>query len=201
MLFLIALGCGIVVGRAAGGDLAGLTSVRVSWVGVPIGVGVAQLLIGRVPVGWHLWVVMVSLLIVGGWLVAQVVAGTQKSAFGLMAIGWAANAAVMALNSGMPVSGAALRSVGSSGEDVAVGHLYRHVPLTASTQLPWLADRLVVPHVGAIVSVGDFGILGGVALLAAGAVRGGRQFRCVDEWSSAPAEGSEEVSGPVSVSS
>jgi hypothetical protein len=81
----------------------------------------------------------------------------------LLALGFACNALVVALNGAMPVSPATLARAGITGfaEDP------RHELVHASTRLPWLGDVVPValPGLGQAVSPGDVLIAAGAGLL------------------------------------
>jgi Family of unknown function (DUF5317) len=70
---------------------------------------------------------------------------------------------VIAANRGMPVSAGALRSAGlSPAMDVAHGHLFKHVAMSGSTHLAYLADR--IPLLVGVLSAGDVVMLIGIAV-------------------------------------
>jgi hypothetical protein len=81
----------------------------------------------------------------------------------LLALGFACNALVVALNGAMPVSLATLARAGIDGfaEDP------RHELVDASTRLPWLGDVVPValPGLGQAISPGDVLIAAGAGLL------------------------------------
>ncbi|GAA2827766.1 DUF5317 domain-containing protein [Kribbella solani] len=83
---------------------------------------------------------------------------------GLLAVGFFANALVVALNGAMPVSLAALQRAGVGNAAITDP---RHELTHAATILPWLGDVVPValPHVGQAVSPGDVLIAAGAGLL------------------------------------
>jgi hypothetical protein len=91
--------------------------------------------------------------------------------FAVLLAGWLLNVVPMTLNDGMPVSAAAQRAVGEGGEAVDEGNLWKHVPATADTRAAWLGDVIPVAPLGAVISIGDVVLLGGVAGVVAAAVR------------------------------
>ncbi|MEV0798726.1 DUF5317 domain-containing protein [Kribbella sp. NPDC050281] len=83
---------------------------------------------------------------------------------GLLALGFFANAVVVALNGAMPVSPTALARVGIGTSVVTDA---RHELSDAATRLPWLGDVVPValPGLGQAVSAGDVLIAAGAGLL------------------------------------
>ena len=77
----------------------------------------------------------------------------------LIALGLAANAAVMAANGAMPVHPDALSALGHDGSALQRG---KHMVLDAGTRLPWLADIWAVPPIRSVISVGDLFIAAGL---------------------------------------
>ncbi len=90
----------------------------------------------------------------------------------LVLLGLVANALVIGLNGGMPVSGEAAAVAGLSGTPPAG----EHVPLTAETVLPALADVIPVPPIRSVISVGDILLAAGLFPLA-NHLLGGRRLR------------------------
>ncbi|TCC60618.1 hypothetical protein E0H73_19935 [Kribbella pittospori] len=83
---------------------------------------------------------------------------------GLLALGFFANAVVVALNGAMPVSPAALAHAGIGTSVVTDA---RHELSDVATRLPWLGDVVPValPSLGQAVSAGDVLIAAGAGLL------------------------------------
>jgi len=83
---------------------------------------------------------------------------------GLLALGFFANAVVVALNGAMPVSAHALARAGLDNSVVSDA---RHELSDAATHLPWLGDVVPValPGLGQAVSPGDVLIAAGAGLL------------------------------------
>jgi hypothetical protein len=52
------------------------------------------------------------------------------------------------------------------------GHLWKHVPATAETEVAWLGDVIPVAPARSVISVGDVFLLGGVGAVVAAALRG-----------------------------
>ncbi|MFK4089932.1 DUF5317 domain-containing protein [Kribbella sp. NPDC020789] len=86
----------------------------------------------------------------------------RRPGVGLLALGFVANAAVVALNGAMPVSAAALARAGLTFVPDP-----RHELVTPATTWPWLGDVVPValPGLGQAVSPGDVLIAAGAGLL------------------------------------
>lgn len=86
-------------------------------------------------------------------------------ALGLLAAGWLLNLAAIVPNGGMPVSLHAAREIGAPAHiDVTEGNLYKHVPASGETALPWLGDVVPVRALGSVISVGDVVMFLGLVL-------------------------------------
>jgi hypothetical protein len=138
-----------------------------------LGAAGLQLLGGRAPEGARPAVVAVSLALACAWLLCQ----RRHAASVLLAVGAAANTAVIAANGGMPVDSSALASVGRANLDVSNGFLYKHIPLDIGTRLAFLADRIPIPLERNVISIGDAVMAAGIALWVADAVAGWRAAR------------------------
>lgn len=86
-----------------------------------------------------------------------VVLNRQRPGMVLIGIGFLLNAAVILANGAMPVDPAAMEVLGVEG--VPPG---KHELLTERTLLPWLADRIPVPPIRTIISIGDLVIAAGL---------------------------------------
>ena len=182
LIFALAAVMGAVAGLVLGGRFAALAELRLRmpalvWaaLGMQLALGLAPL--RSLPGGLRFGLVVTSYAMVGAWLALNGVMGRavpMRASFGLLAAGWLLNLVVMVPNGGMPVSAAALAESGAPpGLDVEEGHLWKHVELSASTELPALADVVAVPALGGAVSVGDVVMVVGLAgAVAAGMVGG-----------------------------
>ena len=170
-LLVVALVPGLVAGWAVGGRLGRLAELHLRAPGVIFAAAALQLALVFAPTGLRPAGLIVSSVLVGVWLVLN--AGRRTPllavAVGLLALGWILNLAAMIPNRGMPVSGAAMASIGAPPEtDVADGSLYKHVAADRHTTLPWLGDVIPVRPLGAVVSAGDIVMAIGVALVLVG---------------------------------
>ncbi|HEX2274968.1 MAG TPA: DUF5317 family protein [Acidimicrobiales bacterium] len=171
-LFAIAVAVGLAAGYARGGRLGRLGQLRLRAPGLA-GLALAvQAGAGLVPTSRRFSLIALSYTLVGTWLVLNL--GRRQAALrlgvGLVALGCLLNGVAMVPHRGMPVSAAAMERAGfSSAEDVTDGHLFKHVPAGRPTPVDWLGDVVPVRPLGAVVSVGDFALLAGIAVcLAAG---------------------------------
>lgn len=182
LIFALAALMGAVAGLVLGGRFAALAEFRlrmpaVVWaaLGMQVMLGLAPL--RSLPEGLRFGFVVTSYAMVGAWLALNGITGRavpMRAAFGLLAAGWLLNLVVMVPNGGMPVSAAALADSGAPpGLDVEEGHLWKHVELSASTELPALADVVAVPALGGAVSVGDVVMVVGLAAAVAAGMVGG----------------------------
>lgn len=96
-----------------------------------------------------------SQALVVGWLVLN----RQHPGVGLVALGLALNAVVIAANGAMPVDPQAMRALGLGELQVPLG---KHTLLTDSTRLPWLADIFPLPPLRSIISIGDVVLAAGM---------------------------------------
>jgi hypothetical protein len=161
------------------GVAAGLTVRGRSTYGPPraipivIAAALVQLVGGRFEGRLRTAVIALSLLLALAWLLWQ----RRHAASVLLSVGALANAAVIAVNGGMPVDPYALAKVGRAGVDVADGFLYKHVALDAGTRLAFLADRIPIPVQRNVISIGDVVMAIAIALWMADGVAGWRMSR------------------------
>lgn len=171
MLFaVLVLLCAIGVGYALRGSLSGLgeLGLRQSWLVV---LAVLAQLVGGIVGGraWGLGLAVSVLAVLGFLLRNRGVLGT-----GLVALGLAANAAVITANGAMPVSPDASGRAGISTQALLRGESARHELQTSGTRLPWLGDVIpvLVPGRAQVVSPGDLLVTAGLAeLVVAGMLR------------------------------
>ncbi len=167
LLFPIAVATGVALGYLRGGRLRHLSDldlraslVLVAALGLQLGAGLA-------PEGWRFPITVCSYAAVAAWLVVNAWGRTRqlRVALGLLAAGWLLNLAAIVPNGGMPVSLHAAREVGAHAHiDVTEGNLYKHVPASGETALPWLGDVVPVSALGSVISVGDVVMFLGLVL-------------------------------------
>lgn len=154
---LVVIAISIAVGLLRGGKLRNLTEIRVTlWWLLPLGF----LLLAAsafVPDDMHELAVALILtsylpLLLFVWLNRDLT-GIWIAGFGILM-----NFTVILANEGMPVLEAAAEIAGGTGDLVLTA---KHVLLTPTTRLPFLAD--VIPLPGAVLSLGDVFLAIGVA--------------------------------------
>ncbi len=175
-LVLLVLLAALVVGWACGGSLADLGELplrrrRLVLLAVLAQVAGGLAGGGAYPVG-----------LVGSALLAVAFLGSNRGVrgTGLVGLGLAANALVVALNGAMPVGAPAAARAGVSLSDVVYGIDRRHELADDDTRLPLLADvvPLPVPRLPQVVSPGDVLVAAGVGqLVVVGMGRGRRRPR------------------------
>jgi hypothetical protein len=163
MFVAIIVLAGLGVGFAARGSLRNFERIRVRWWAVAL-VGLATQVLPvpeRYGTGLAVGLLLASyvLLIVFVWI------NRRLPAAPLILIGLVLNASVIAANQGMPVSAAAIRSAGSSGESLVSGvEGKKHHLMTDDDVLRPLADVIPIPSpIGVILSIGDLFLYLGVA--------------------------------------
>lgn len=166
VLTAIAVALGVVLGLLRGGRIAALLAASVRWWPV-LGLGLAlqvaaehALLPGRL----GLLVAGLFLLLVGAVRNSSTLPGS-----GVVAVGLAANLAVLVANGHVPVRWEALVQTGALVPEqrdlVRPGGLYQVE--TEGTRLALLGDIIAVPVVDEVVSFGDLILLAGVATVTA----------------------------------
>jgi hypothetical protein len=175
-LFAVAVLAGAGLGLLRGGRPRRLRGLRLRAAPLVWAAVATQALLGlggdAPPAGVRDVALVASYAAVGAWLAVNAWRGSRALApgFALLAAGWALNVVPMALNDGMPVSAAALRTVGLEGVAVEDGNFWKHVPATGATDVAWLGDVIPVPPARAVVSPGDLVLLLGLGAVVAAAL-------------------------------
>jgi Family of unknown function (DUF5317) len=183
-ILFAALLAGAIVGLVLGGRPRNVQRVplprwflRAVWIGLA-----AQLAIALIPQhGWgvdgRFALVLASYAAVAGGLSGLFKSyrhvqgtGTLQAAVGLVTVGWALNFLVIAANGGMPVSRAALNTVGGDIGQVTSDRFTKHVALSADTQFAFLGDSIPTIPGGPVLSAGDIVLALGLALAVAAAL-------------------------------
>jgi hypothetical protein len=163
---VIALVVGAIGGWVSGGRIGNLAHLRVRYWPLLFGALALELVLGSAPREARWALAVADGIAVAGWFLIN--RGLRRRTTGplLMAGGTILNSVVMAANGGMPVSRRALAMAGfPSSTNVAHGHLYKHVAMTASTHLRFLGDVIPLSPVRMVVSVGDLVMLAGIAVI------------------------------------
>ena len=171
MLWILALGLGLVVGFAAHGSIDNLTRIRLRWpwlVLATLAVRAAIVLtpLNRVDGVQYVYLAALSALVAWTLWQIELVAGMW-----LVAAGSALNLIVIAANGGrMPVA------PDLAGALVQRGHIGQYTLMAADSHLNWLADWIALPGpLGRVVpeaySPGDLIVAVGIALVVVLAMR------------------------------
>jgi hypothetical protein len=165
-ILIVAILSGYVLGRGTGGRLSNLGQMTWrAWPLLLLAVG-TQMLLGDLPGAFRWAVAVADCLAVATWCGLNRPAGRRLAGSDICGLGVGLNALVMAANGGMPVSRSALGAAGlSTRMNVAHGHLYKHLAMTARSHLRWLGDIIPVPWVHTVLSGGDVFMLVGVAAI------------------------------------
>lgn len=174
VLVLAAFVIGGIVGIALGGRLGNLANVHYRW--WPLAIAGLVLQVIPVPHAWAHQRGMGAALLAASYLLLLVFVAlnVRSPGFPLIAIGLLLNGIVITVNSGMPVTGAALRAASGGRMEAAVARLEseggakHHLAVPSDRLLP-LADRLGVgAPIRGVFSVGDVLWIAGAAWAVAG---------------------------------
>ncbi len=172
VVLVLAVVAGAVAGMVTGGRLAALTRFRLRAWPLVVAALVAELSLGALPAGLRWLVAAAGSSAVVVWTLRNRRGAAGKAPLDLIAAGTTLNIIAMAANGGMPVSRWALHHAGLGGHfDVAHGHLYKHVAMTAATHLRALGDVIPLAPARMVLSAGDVLMLVGVALLVRAGTR------------------------------
>ena len=165
----------LLIGWATGGSLERLGSLPLRdrrLVPIALGTQLAGALAGG---PFH----AVGLAVSVGLVVTFLVRNRGVRGTGLVALGLAANALVVAANGAMPVSLSAAERAGAPVEDVLFEDDPRHEAAGDGTRLRWLADVVPVPLPlrPEVVSPGDVLVAAGLGQLVLAGMRRGRRPR------------------------
>lgn len=171
MLWILALGVGLVVGFAGRGSIENLTRIRLRWPWLVLATLAVRAAIALTPlnrVDGVQYVYLAALTALVAWTLWQIdlVAGMW-----LVAAGSALNLIVIAANGArMPVAPAL------AGALVQQGHLGQYSLMTSETNLNWLADWIALPGpvervLREAYSPGDLIVAVGIAVILALAMR------------------------------
>jgi hypothetical protein len=173
-LALLAVGAGVMVGYARGGGLARLITLRPRRNRLLVtAIGLHAL---GVLAGW-LWEPLLPVLVSLSWALLAYYAWMNRPIPGtfLIAVGLAANAAVLLANGAMPVSETAAARAGA--DQAAILASGDHEPEDSHTRLPWLGKVVPVafPPRPEVVTPGDVAVAAGIAVLLGMGLTGRRE--------------------------
>jgi hypothetical protein len=171
ILILILIGLAILAGFLAGGSLTPFQRLQVHWWGaalaglalqsIPFTSGLGRTL-GSAPL-----LTSYALLLAFAWV------NRRLPALWLVIAGLAMNLAVIGANGGMPVSSGALEVAGARPEGLVGDGALKHHLMGPDDVLTPLADVIgIPPPIGAILSIGDVLLYGGVAALVVSVMLG-----------------------------
>lgn len=172
---VILLALGLLAGLARGGKLANIGKLHFHYpvlvfVGLGIQIGAEVLAATSVPEmrddGRGLIILVSSFAL----LLTFVLLNIRMPGMPVIALGLGLNLLVISLNSGMPVSLDAARTLGISFANY-LDSAIKHVRLDSGTLLPLLGDIIPIPIINNIISIGDVVLGIGVFLLVERAVR------------------------------
>lgn len=162
---LLVIVAAIVVGYLRGGRLHRIADSQLRWPGLLFaGFGLQVALDLAAPRYEGLEgvagtaVLVASHLLVLGWIAAN----RYRPGMALVFAGLAMNAVVIAANGGMPVDPQAITRLGIEAPEALYG---KHVLMTESTRLAFLADIYALPPLRTIISVGDVVLAAGLVPL------------------------------------
>lgn len=171
---MIAIVLALVLGGGLGilgpGSLASLHRVRVRWWPLAVGAALSQCLLGLLPGGLRLPLLLVSCGAVMAWCALNLRQRSTLPGMALLSAGIVLNTAVIAANGGMPVSVSALARAGFSARlDLRTTFPYKHLALTHATVMSHLGDVIPLRALHTVLSVGDVLMLAGAFGFALGA--------------------------------
>jgi hypothetical protein len=180
MATALILGC--IGGLAAGGSLSRLAGARIRAWPILVAAAVTEACLGATSNPLRTVLAVAACLGVVGWCAANRAPGRRfPYGQGLISAGVVLNGIVMAVNGGMPVSRFALIAAGfPKTMNVAQGHFYKHIAMTALTRLRLLGDIIPFHLARTVLSPGDLLMLMGIAVVswtATGPVPYGRRVR------------------------
>jgi hypothetical protein len=189
---------GLLLGWGFGGALRNVAHVRVGlWWMYPVGLVLQVVPVPRFETGTARYLPLAVLLFSYVVLISVTAINWQLRGFPVILVGLVLNLIPIALNQGMPVSGAAVRAVGGSVDDVPTDRGGKHHLATDQDRVRFLGD--VVPiraPFREVVSAGDLVMWLGAAVFLAGAMlavpertargadRAGRRSRPSTMWGS-----------------
>ena len=169
-LILATLAIAVVFGYLLGGRLSSLSHLRIRWAPLAL-IGFAMQLINP-PGNWPLFMLLGSFVLLSIFAIVNI----RTAGFALILVGVAMNFAVIATNSGMPVSRQALIASGQAdtlGDLVNDADSYvKHHLADGDDRVLFLGDVIALaPPISQAVSIGDFYTYGGVAVVVVAGMR------------------------------
>jgi hypothetical protein len=172
-IFLVLL-VAVAVGFALGGRLRTFGPLHVHWWFLVFGGLALQALPGRNVAGLDAEVVGPVMLVASYvLLLAFITVNRWIPAAAVMAAGLLLNLTVVALNGGMPVSAAAVRSAGGTPASIVAESTAKHHEMTDDDALGMLGDVIAIPQpFGVVLSIGDLLLYAGIGWFVVQVMRG-----------------------------
>jgi hypothetical protein len=166
MVWIVAIGLGLLVGFVARGRLDNVTRLRFRWPWLVVSVLLVRAAILLTPlnrVDGMQYLYAASLAALVAWTLWHI---NRVAGIWLVAAGSALNLIVISANSGrMPVAPDLAAAL------VQRGHAGQYVVMSSNTHLNWLADWIVLPGSVEVCSPGDLIVAVGIAVVIAIAMR------------------------------
>ena len=164
ILVLILIGLAVCIGFIAGGSLRPFEHLNVHWWGVAL----AGLVLQGISITGDIGSSAGMAALVGsyGMLLAFAWMNRRLPALWLVMAGLVLNILVIGVNGGMPVNASALQTAGAGAEGLLGAGTAKHHLMGPGDSLTGLGDVIGIPApVGAVISIGDVILYGGVAAL------------------------------------
>jgi hypothetical protein len=163
-LVLIVIGLAVGIGFVAGGSLRPFEHLNVHWWGVAVAGLALQTISITADMGRSAG--LAALAGSYGMLLAFAWVNRRLPALWVLMAGLVLNILVIGVNGGMPVSASALDTAGSGAEGLLGAGTAKHHLMGPEDSLTGLGDVIgIPPPVGAVISIGDVLLYGGVAAL------------------------------------
>jgi hypothetical protein len=170
LLWIGALGLGLIAGFVMGGSLDNLSRLRFRWLWIVVAVLIVRAAVLVTPLramDGVQYVYLAALTALVAWAIWQI---ELVRGIWLIAVGSVLNLVVIAANGArMPVA------PGLAGSLVHSGHLGQYTLITPNTNLGWLADWISLPGIGRVLveaySPGDVVVALGIGIVVALAMR------------------------------
>lgn len=182
MILISSIALGLLLRRLGGHELRSLSDLRLRGEGLLLLLLAAQSLAPLLRLdAVATRVAFVAWLLTFPALIAVCLVNRKMKGMALLGTGLLLNLLVILANGGMPVAAAAVEQVRGALAGVAIPATdFVHVPMTAATALPWLADVVPVPGpplVRSIVSPGDILLFAGIVTFIARATSAPAKWR------------------------
>ncbi len=159
MLWLaLVLFSALAIALLRGGRFGNLADIRLRlWWLLPLGFAMQAIAEYLPPGEWSRTIGVALVLASFLPLIILVIANRERTGMWLAGLGVLMNFSVILINGGMPVLGEAVEVAAGFRPGAALPDSIRHIPMTASTRLTFLADVIPIPFFGrgSVISLGD----------------------------------------------